>query len=88
MVIFGSSLRRFTLENLAALRQPQNAVKVGFSVGERAPDFELRSLDGHSVKLRNLRGKPLLLNFWATWCAPCRVEMPWLNASLSTIARV
>src|ERR1700682_3652025 len=43
-----------------------------------APDFQLKSLDGKTVKLSDFRGKPVLLNFWATYCAPCRVEMPWL----------
>jgi cytochrome c biogenesis protein CcmG/thiol:disulfide interchange protein DsbE len=43
-----------------------------------APDFELKALDGGTVKLSDFRGKAVVLNFWATYCAPCRVEMPWL----------
>src|SRR6476659_2623660 len=55
---------------------PANAVRTGFQPGEYAPDFELRSVGGPSVRLSSLRGKPVLLNFWATRCAPCRIEMP------------
>lgn len=41
-----------------------------------APDFQLPDLDGHLVTLSELRGSPVLLNFWATWCGPCRMEIP------------
>jgi thiol-disulfide isomerase/thioredoxin len=46
--------------------------------GKVAPDFTLQDLDGKPVKLSDYRGKAVLLNFWATFCGPCKVEMPWL----------
>ncbi|MFC1949126.1 TlpA family protein disulfide reductase [Chloroflexota bacterium] len=51
----------------------------GVKEGDRAPDFQLQDLEGQTVSLIEQRGLPVLLNFWATWCGPCRYEMPFLQ---------
>jgi peroxiredoxin len=47
--------------------------------GSPAPDFELKQLSGETLRLEDLRGNPILINFWATWCPPCREEMPLIQ---------
>jgi len=54
-------------------------VAQGPQVDKLAPDFQLQTLDGQAVSLGDFRGNPVLLNFWATWCGPCRFEMPFIQ---------
>src|SRR5258706_447848 len=53
-------------------------------VGSRSPEFALKSLDGATVKSSSLKGEIVVLNFWATYCQPCRAEIPELNSFAAT----
>jgi peroxiredoxin len=72
----------FTVAIVQAMDKPsedQASVETansGIAVGVKAPDFQLNTLDGKQVTLSQLQGKKVILNFWATWCPPCKAEMP------------
>lgn len=55
-------------------------------VGAVAPNFMLADLDGNQHALADLQGKPVIINFWATWCAPCRIEMPEFEEAFADYA--
>ena len=57
-------------------------------VGQPAPDFALKSASGANLRLSEFRGDVVMINFWATWCGPCRQEMPLLDELYSTYQRV
>lgn len=61
---------------LSAEESTPAKAEVGIQKGNLAPDFELKTLEGKKIKLSELRGRRVVLNMWATWCPPCRAEMP------------
>ena len=64
---------------LVLLASCNKSFDVGLAPGQFAPDFELKTLSGEKIKLSDLRGKNVLLNFWASWCIPCLQEAPSLE---------
>ncbi|QIK95790.1 TlpA family protein disulfide reductase [Sphingomonas sp. HDW15A] len=62
-----------------ALALPSKVSAASVKIGKPAPDTTMHLVDGSSVKLSELRGQVVVLNYWATWCVPCRVELPMLD---------
>ncbi len=67
-----------TLSGSSGKTSPEAPVE-GTRVGNLAPDFQLRNLEGQAISLNSLKGSPVMINFWASWCGPCRAEMPYLQ---------
>jgi peroxiredoxin len=75
LTVVGTYSERWGLDRLG-----QRSAGVGVSVGQPAPSFSTTNLAGATLSLEDFRGRVVVLNFWATWCPPCRVEMPELDA--------
>jgi cytochrome c biogenesis protein CcmG, thiol:disulfide interchange protein DsbE len=93
-ILVGVGLGVFLFTPPSEIPSPTNAASTGYSaitpapapvVGAPAPAFRLRDITGQAVQLSDLRGAPVLIAFWATWCEPCRLELPMLNQQASRI---
>lgn len=67
-------------DQIEELTKNNSDAELGLKINNVAPNFELQNLSGESIKLSDYRGKKVFLNFWASWCGPCRTEMPYMES--------
>jgi cytochrome c biogenesis protein CcmG/thiol:disulfide interchange protein DsbE len=80
-LVIAAVLPLLLLAGWGALMLGRNAAPAGAHVGQPAPDFALADLEGNPLRLAELRGRPVIINFWASWCGPCVEEFPLLQAA-------
>ena len=90
LIALGNFVKKQIDENKAiadeAVGYEMDLDQVGLKKGQIAPDFTLHTLSGDTFSLSQLKGKKVILNFWATWCPPCKEEMPQLQDYYKTYA--
>ena len=82
------NVKKIVIGALLTVMAASSLASSGNLTGQKAPDFALKSSSGDNLRLSEYRGEVVMINFWATWCGPCRQEMPLLDELFSRYERV